>query len=43
MTICFLNPAFLVHKIDFIYYKSDEIQGKMLCNGKLQLAIEEQK
>jgi len=43
MSISLLNPAYLVHKIDYIYYKCEEEKDKKWKSGCLQLQIEEEK
>ena len=41
VSISFLNPSYLVHRIDYIYYKSDQLGN---TQGKMEVkAIEEEK
>jgi hypothetical protein len=43
MSISFLNPAYLVHKVDYVYYKCDDLNQKSLKGGDLKMMIEEEK
>jgi len=43
MSLFMLNPTYLCHKINFVYYKSDETNIKAINRSEVMLAIQEEK